>query len=278
MAVKLHYPRRKMVQRPNRFTLNRRSPLANGLVFAGLGQFPGSNLYKDSSLYGNHGTLTGMNPLTDWVRVPTLGRWAVNSKVDAYIGKVPACFTIALPMTVSVWVRPNAASGNYEYIYNFTTYSTSTHLISLAATFGGEAYYYENAARQTTGLGLAAGTWKHILVVYKSATSVLCFGDGKAVTIAQPTAFAPVNAPQVCIGSLISEYSSYPFLGLITDPMLFRGDLSWAAPILADPSNVDYRVGGIPLIEPVWRRVYATAVAPPAGNRRRRLIIAGAYR
>ena len=41
---------------------------------------------------------------------------------------------------------------------------------------------------------------------------------------------------------------------------------------LADPSNVMLKVGGTPLILPVWQRVYKSAAA--AGNRRRRFLMA----
>ena len=44
--------------RPERFRLNSQHPLAQGLVFAGLGNNAGSDKYYDSSLYGRHGNLT----------------------------------------------------------------------------------------------------------------------------------------------------------------------------------------------------------------------------
>jgi len=45
------------VSRPQNFTLDYDHPLAKGLVFAGLGNAPGSTRYNDSSKYGSHGTI-----------------------------------------------------------------------------------------------------------------------------------------------------------------------------------------------------------------------------
>lgn len=52
---------------PPQFEINWGHLQAQGLVFAFLGQHPGSTLCYDSSLYSNHGTLTNMDPATDWV-------------------------------------------------------------------------------------------------------------------------------------------------------------------------------------------------------------------
>ena len=46
--------------RPERFSMNGGHPLAQGLVFAGLGELPNSTYFHDSSLYRNSGTLTNM--------------------------------------------------------------------------------------------------------------------------------------------------------------------------------------------------------------------------
>jgi len=52
------------------FDLDFGSPLAKDLVFAHVGQHPGSEHYHDGSLFGNHGTLINMDPATDWVATP----------------------------------------------------------------------------------------------------------------------------------------------------------------------------------------------------------------
>jgi hypothetical protein len=59
---------------------------AQGLFLFGGGRFPKSNKYVDSSLYGNHGTLTNMDAATDWVWDSTLGRW-----VMAFDGSIAPC-------------------------------------------------------------------------------------------------------------------------------------------------------------------------------------------
>ena len=67
-------------QRPNTFRIDPLHPLARGLVFAGLGMGNRTAFYKDSSREskGNDGTLTNMDPATDWLWEPKLGRWALD--------------------------------------------------------------------------------------------------------------------------------------------------------------------------------------------------------
>lgn len=63
-------------ERPSEFTIDRGHPLAQDLVFAGLGRHTGSTYYHDSSLKGNHGSLTNMDPVTGWVSA--IGRRALK--------------------------------------------------------------------------------------------------------------------------------------------------------------------------------------------------------
>jgi hypothetical protein len=102
------------IQRPENFRFNPFSTLATGLMSAGLG-FRGSDkttYYRDSSLYGNHGVLTNMDPATDWVWDDYLGRWGINDRASTSI-------TLATPKvfppiwTCSLWCRGNG--GDYRF-------------------------------------------------------------------------------------------------------------------------------------------------------------------
>ena len=66
-----------MGQRPRDYLINRGHPLATGLVFAHFGRLPLSTHYHDDSLYYNHGTLTAMDPTTDWV-LDLLHGWVLD--------------------------------------------------------------------------------------------------------------------------------------------------------------------------------------------------------
>ena len=82
----LYLPSSSLRQRPQSFELDHSHPLARGLVFAGLGRVPHSLVYRDSSLYGNHGTLTNMavpaTATSGWAWDNFLGRWATRYDGD----------------------------------------------------------------------------------------------------------------------------------------------------------------------------------------------------
>src|SRR4030066_177656 len=94
---------------PPQFAINWGHQQAQGLVFAFLGQHPGSNLCFDSSLYGNHGTLTSMDPPNDWV-------WGHHGMALDFDGsddfvligdKEPA----TTEMTISLWLNADVWAG-----------------------------------------------------------------------------------------------------------------------------------------------------------------------
>lgn len=107
--------RRYCLQRPNNFTIDSTHYLARGLVFAGLapGGMVGSTRYHDSSLHGNHGTLTNMDPPTDWVFDPTLGRfWCDFDGTDNYVILSRNPPTTLSQISVSAWINGPKTGGD----------------------------------------------------------------------------------------------------------------------------------------------------------------------
>ena len=95
-----------MNQRPTIFDLDYQSPLGRGLVYAGLGSGPGTLRATDSSIQRNHGTLTNMNPATDWVWAQELGRKGLDFDGDEYVNvpdaaslRLSTAFTLAAHIT-----------------------------------------------------------------------------------------------------------------------------------------------------------------------------------
>jgi hypothetical protein len=90
--------------RPPNFSLNRHHYLSRGLVFAGLGNSSVDTIkYRDSSVYGNHGTLTGMVPSEDWVWSQELGRWVLDfDTTDDWVSCGVVNFTAR---TAAAWIR-----------------------------------------------------------------------------------------------------------------------------------------------------------------------------
>jgi hypothetical protein len=106
--------RRYPLERPDSFELNTDNQLATGLVFAGLGRHANSTHFRDSSLYGNHGTGNYAVPATatsGWAWDNLLGRWVTrfNGSTDYVVcSRRP---TSSGTFTISGWAQ-HLASGN----------------------------------------------------------------------------------------------------------------------------------------------------------------------
>jgi len=93
----------KSAARNTAFELDYEHPLSNGLVFAGLGRNPGSLRFLDSSLKGNHGTLTNMDPATDWVWSPELNRYVLDFDGSNDVVSTPLTVQLYSSGTISWW-------------------------------------------------------------------------------------------------------------------------------------------------------------------------------
>jgi hypothetical protein len=267
------YP--KMRERPENFRLNTDCWLSRGSVFAGLGQFGGSKstLYKDSSLYQNEGTLTGMDPPTDWVWEATLGRWVTDyDGINDYV----LCPNTNL-------LRPTLASTAAVWCLGQSPNASNYSLMGTLGSSGnrGWAMGVNNAADLNATIAVNATTqfqvpvndihvstiWTHYAMVFVPSVGLYVYQNG--VLKGSNTTAPPASQYQSTLAMRIGDRGdgSAKFLGSIADPMLWNDRALCQSEIsaLADPSNIDLRVGGIPLIEPLWRRVYqAAAVASTA--------------
>lgn len=253
------YP--KLRERPLEFRINYEAPLADGLVFAGLGGHGcvGSMVYPDSSLYGNHGRLTNMDAATDWVWVPELSRFAVDFDGSNDYIPIGNINNGASKLTISAWTWLRTATGfqniinkNVNYCFrwriqnngvdcwlllsNGTSYAVYTaswthpqqqwgHFLTHATTGGGRVKWYYNGSK---------------------IADVPCYTSSIATS--------PVDG---AIGSARPSPATEPWKGILSDVSVWSRILSDnEIAALADPSNVDLRVGGVPLILPPRRRFW----------------------
>jgi len=150
-------------ERPDNFVLNNASPLARGLVFAGLGRSPGSVRYKDSSSRHNDGVLTNMDPKTDWIWVPELGRWGLDfDGVDEYATAlgISKFFCGATVGTIATWVKIDSSIGTVGLADSLGVRFMITWSDTLNCYFSAEN---EDANYPYTYVGLG---WHHITLVY----------------------------------------------------------------------------------------------------------------
>jgi len=246
------------------FTLNKLAPLANGLVFAGLGCAPGTYLYKDSSKEskGNDGTLTNMDPATDWVWADELGRRAIEYDADDDYIPTPVTWKNTSPgFTVAWWL-------------NTTSIANYTNRIGTGTAWAGFGFHCAAGDKVYCGLtaqpadrfegvvlsGFAVNVWTHIAFTVETASKQMyLYGNGiqqfgKVANAAPATWTEPLYVGVVTNGQEIN--------GRVADACIWNRALSPSEiAALADPSNVNLSYGGVPLIAPFPRRLWSIPAA-----------------
>jgi hypothetical protein len=159
---------RHPLERPEDFELNTDCQLAQGLVFAGFGRHTKTNRYHDSSVYGNHGTLTNMDPATDWVWSDELGRLVLDFDGISDFVKIPAFSAIVGPaITWSVWCKLGGEN-DVDIIMESSTYYNyyiGTFMCSAASS---EIRCYLRVPEGYNGGTIvrpSTGAWFHLSVV-----------------------------------------------------------------------------------------------------------------
>jgi hypothetical protein len=107
------------------------------------------------------------------------------------------------------------------------------------------------------------GLWHHVCGVY-DYSRVRIYFDGKLSNSAAATAaMTPSASMAIRIGN--STSTAFEWAGTVSDPIILSAPLSpGEVAALADPANVDLRVGGVPLILPPRRRCFPVASLPHA--------------
>lgn len=260
-------------QRPQEFTLNPQCQLAQRLVFCGAGRNPNSVLYRDSSLYGNHGTLTNMGvPATatsGWAWDNWLGRWAL--RFDGIDDKVvcPALPNAGSPYTVSAWVKRNAVVDDFEFVWQSGAYTAGLFVYE-----NGTVRYGDATAGFSTWATLWTDKtqWHHVAITvanpnYGLAPANLYFDDVNKGLGDTSTTYADGIFSALKLGCFSNSTRFLSFC--LSDFLVLKRVLSASEiSVLADPSNV--MLSG--LLLPPRRRLFAVAAAAVTSSRRRRLL------
>jgi len=255
-----------MLERPEQFTINRNSSLSQGLVFAGLGGFgaAGSLIYPDASGFNNHGTLTNMDPPTDWMWVPELGRWGLDlDNSNDYVLLPGSSIVGPGNLTFAAWMK-STQTGNDEWIISE---GGSTAFVGLCLGVGLVRGSVRNDASSTVNnqqvtAYLNDGNWHHLAMTINNGY-LECFGDGQSTGAAVAIPSLPITLVNAAVGCLYRSTPSNYFGGSLADILKFNRALAPAEiQQLADPSNV--LLSG--LIQPPRRRLFAVSggVTPPA--------------
>jgi hypothetical protein len=256
--------RRARTQRPEHFTVDLGHPRARGAVFLGLGRAHHSPRYRDESGKGNHGTLTNMDPLTDWVFDPKLGRWTLDIVATAsqYVYRAGAVLN-GFPATMACWVRGVSTSCEAMCLHQLNPANQIGYYLLLKLSSGAArfvAYHGGSSAAAMTTNTIGAGVWGHLCAIAVSPTERYVYLNANLLGRGTSTAEHDIT------GSL-----AHTFLGVgrdgygtgrLADALFYNRVLSLPEiAALADPSNV--MLSG--LVVPPRRRLCVIGAAAGGG-------------
>jgi hypothetical protein len=233
--------------RPSRFRLNTSHPLAQGLVFAGLGQHPGGGMLYDSSVYRHDGTLTNMNLASDWAIAAEIGRNSLgfdgsNDYVDA--GKTLSGVIAANSnaVTISSWINLANITSNSDIIgERDTSYSPGFLFQFVGATAGDPLKFvvFGGFDQSSDASGIGANEWRHIACTYQPG-SLVFFVDGNVLSTHSVSGNIGATDVTSYIGATNNRGSAVnEFPGKLADVCIFSRVLSVSEiRSLADPSNI----------------------------------------
>jgi hypothetical protein len=113
--------KKKILSRPYSFRLNKNHFLYKDILFAGLGNYPVSDIYNDSSIFCQNGNLFGFTtandtPIDKWSFNPEINRWILNfDGANDYISAINKTFGLS-KFTISIFMK--CTSGYYCFAYD----------------------------------------------------------------------------------------------------------------------------------------------------------------
>jgi hypothetical protein len=257
-------PRTRLSQRPERFTLNAGSSLANGLVFAGLGQSPGTRLYRDDSEYRRNGILSidfdvADAPAIAWRWHPEIRRVALTS-IDAFVlGQAVPIASASNACTTSLWIRPDATLSNMYCLDQGTNTRTILGGYQAGCFNIYNGGYPTGTAADTQIAYRGVGTWDH-LAYGSDGAKVYGYLNGQLKVSPNANLNATPGTLYLASSGSATNRASISFADvLIHSRLLSPSEIA----ALADPSNYDLSVGGVPLLRSV-RRFWPVCV--PSGS------------
>lgn len=138
---------------------------------------PQGNTLYDISRYGAHGTLTNMDPATDWV---TVGERGIGLDFDRTndVVTLPRPIVLNIPMTVMAWVR-TADTSNELTIFDIgqTGSSSQNHRLYLLTTVG-VVSRNTGSSSAVSSTAFPASTWFHACGVWIAQNSRRAYLNG----------------------------------------------------------------------------------------------------
>jgi len=258
---------RVRTERPENFQIDPGAALARGAVLLPLGQDHHTSRYRDESADGNHGTLTGMDPPTDWVWAPELGRWALDFDGSDDCVLIPASASIDTgpAATFAAWIKTAALATGQVFIgqghssddRDFWIYESDNLIF----------WYQGTAGPVIPQASVEDDEWHHVCGTYDGVT-LRAYLDG--VLTGTPTAAAKQAGHNLGLGINAYGNGQHPAGAKRASDVLVYDCALPPSKIaaLADPSNGMLRCGGSQIIrEPRPRRSFVGfGGVPPLGG------------
>jgi hypothetical protein len=248
-----------MRQRPDQFTLKNDHALARGLVFAGLGASPGSTRYHDSSVFGKHGTLTNMEPSSDWVWDDRGCSSLLCDGTTDYVSIPSNALYQSAIFSLSLWCRQISDLGASRSIVAMTQQDGVVTGWNLWYEGTTEIRFtcpqYNSIANKS---GITCANWNHVSATFDGST-IKIYVNGVKGTDKTSVTYTPQNRP-ITIG-----LGKYYCNCQVSDFLLYNRVLTLPEiQQLADPSNVT--LSG--LIQPPKRRYFTVPYyIPPVARK-----------
>ncbi len=226
---------------------------------------------RDISGRENHGTLENMDPATDWVT--TERGWALDFLAASSQYVVGTAKPITAPLSVSGWFRSTSSTA-VQQVFQLADGSKQAQnwRLLLRGDIGGDIVQW--AAQATVFLasssvgGYTVGKWHHVVGVEFSSANRLVYLDG-VPGIQNSTSSTPTGINQFSVGAARDTTPDGYFHGMIANVALYNRALSL--------NEIQFLYGKpMAIVWPQAKVFPGAAAAPPAGNRRRRLILFGA--
>ena len=231
--------------RPARFRLNTSHPLAQGLVFAGLGENPGRYKYRDSSIFRTEPSSENATASHSWIISSELGRRAFSWNSTAE-DEISFPVSVGEGFTLLAFVRWNTAANSYAswFASSYGVDATSFQMIE-DEVYGGNV--------QLPHTALSGDRYTHVAFSSESANHTL-FLDSEVDAYSSDSDALVVSAIRLGTnrgGTLWVQCD-------LADVMLYDRVLAHSEiRALADPSNI--LLDG--LIEPHQSRIIFSAPA-----------------
>jgi hypothetical protein len=248
--------------------ISRYASLRQGLVGAWCPSLGASGFRLiDRSGYGNHGTLTNMDPGTDWVVSGGKGALDFDGTDDIVTAMA---LRPSFPMSVSWWAKYNSVI-NESSAVQFKTASGIDYVFTVLSFGDNKTYFFTDSVNESNNVSILTSArpsvtgWINICVVFSSSTSVRVYWNGAVLLSTTVSGVGSITPTGLQIGRRTGAATG-SVNGALDDIRIYNRALS--------PTEIQllYTGGrGVGLIpERIKHRRKTTAAAT---NRRRRILI-----